>query len=63
MLDLGHNQLTAVPDHLADLDGLTRISHQMWMDALERVMGACFYCAGQGPRVAVDFFSVNSGPG
>src|SRR6476646_6970226 len=23
MLDLGHNQLTAVPDHLADLDGLT----------------------------------------
>jgi len=25
---------------------LARISHQMWIDAQERVMGACFYCAG-----------------
>jgi len=34
---------------------LARISHQMWIDALERVMGACFYCARQGQRVAFDF--------
>jgi len=34
---------------------LARISHQMWMDAQERVKGACFYCARQGQQVAVDF--------